>query len=208
MTRFRPLAMAFATVLLATPALAQSNAARWLGVEVNPYAGVFVFDDSELEKSGVEADLGATVGGRLGAAIGDDWLIEGSYGYASVTLEASEFVDFPDPDFETDLAVHLLDATVSYLISTDVAPTRLALTAGAGAMWVDPEVGESDADFMITVGAGFTHPINEWISFKGDFRDHVTFCSGPERDGEFSACVEEEALNHFEISGGLQFYLY
>ena len=208
MTWFRPLAVALLTVLLASPAFAQSQRGLRMGVEVNPYVGVFLFDDSELNEAGLEADVGPVVGGRVGVTLGDDWLFEGSYGYATVALEASEFVDFPDLDFDTDLAIHLLHGSASYLIGTEVAPTRLVLTAGLGGMWVDPEVGESDGDFMVTVGAGFTHPINEWISFKGDFKDHITFCSAPERAGEFSACIEEEPLNHFEISGGLQFYLY
>lgn len=215
MTRIRPLALALVTVLLAAPAFAQSNETRWLGVEINPYAGVFLFDDSGLEGTGLEADPGVIVGGRVGVTVGDDWLFEGSYGYANATLEASEFVQFPNPDFESDLGVHLLYATAGYLIGTDVAATRLVLSAGAGGMWFDPEAGESDGDFMISLGAGFTHPVNEWISFKGDFKDHITFCSAPERDdgtldldGGFSACAEDGALNHFELSGGLQFYLY
>lgn len=208
MTRFRPLWTALVAVLLAAPAFAQPSAARRLGVEINPYAGAFVFDDSELEEQGLEANIGAILGGRVGVTVGDDWLFEGSYGYASLTVERSEFVDFPEPGFERDLSVHLLHATANYLIGTDVAATQLVLSAGAGGMWVVPEGGDTDGDFIVTLGAGFTHPINEWISFKGDFKDHIAFCSAPERAAEFSTCVEEEALNHFEISGGLQFYVY
>lgn len=208
MTRFRPLALALVAIPLATPAFAQSNASPWQDVEINPYVGAFIFDDSELEKQGLEANVGVILGGRVGVTRGDDWLFEGSYGYASVTIEPSEFVSLPDPDFERDLAVHLLHATASYLIGTDVAPTQLVLSAGLGAMWADPEEGDADGDFIVTLGAGFTHPINEWISFKGDVKDHIAFCSAPERAGEFSTCLESEALNHFEVSGGLQFYVF
>lgn len=210
MTRSATLALAVAAVLAAAPALAQTGSGRYVRVEVNPYAGGFLFDDSGLEASGLEANVAAIAGGRLGVAVGDDWLFEGSYGWSSVTLETSEFEDFPDPSFETDLTVHLLSGSVAYLIETDVAPTTLALMAGAGGMWVDPEFGESDADFMVDLGLGFTHPVNDWIAFKGDFRDHVTFCAAAESAEEIfsSACAEDETLHHFELSGGLQFYFY
>lgn len=210
MTRYWTFALALAALAVAVPASAQTGSGRWLRVEANPYAGVFVLDDSGLEEGGLESDIGPILGGRVGVVIGDDWLVEGSYGWSSVTIEPSEFVDFPDPDFETDLSVHLLHASIGYLIHTDVAPTTLVLMAGLGGMWVDPEVGESDADFMAQIGAGFTHPVNDWIAVKGDFRDHVSFCSAPERvDEELAAtCVEDRTLHHFEISAGLQFYLY
>ncbi|MBW3660384.1 MAG: outer membrane beta-barrel protein [Gemmatimonadetes bacterium] len=208
MTRFRSYALALVAVLFATPVLAQTGSGRWMRVEANPYVGAFVLDDSELEEAGLEADIGPILGGRVGVTLGDDWLIEGSYGYASVSLEESEFTGGPVEEFENDLGVHLVHGSIGYLIGTDVAPTKLVLTAGTGVMWVDPEVGESDADFLVGLGAGFTHPVNEWIAFKGDFRDHITFCSAPERVDDFSVCSEDEALNNFEISGGLQFFLY
>lgn len=206
MTRIRTLALVLAALAAATPALAQTGSGRWLRLEVNPYAGAFVLDDSALDSRGLEANVGTVLGGRLGLAVGDDWLFEGSYGRASVTLKASEFQDFPQPALDSDLVVHLLHGSVGYLIGSDVAPTKLVLSIGAGGIWMDPDEGESDSDFMMDLGAGFTHPVNDWIAFKGDVRDHVTFCTPSE--GAFSACDADETLNHWELSGGLQFYLY
>lgn len=195
--------------LLATadPTAAQLPEERTVRLVANPYVGVFVFDDSDLKDDfGLEVDIGPMLGVRVGASLGDDWLVEGAWGYASATVERSEFVDFPPGELEQDLAVHLLYAAGNYFIDTEVAPTRLMLGGGLGVAIVDPETGEADADFMIDLAAGFTHPINDRITFRGEFRDHIGFCQPADEEDEFFACAEEEPLHHFEISGGLQFW--
>jgi hypothetical protein len=195
----------------AAPAAAQRPSEGWVRVAVNPYVGVLFLDDDDLrDPGGVEIDPGPLLGGRLGVALGEDWRFEGAYGWASGTVEESEFVDFPVFDIgdSMDLSIHLFYGAVDYLISSGEAPTRLLLSAGAGFMMIDPEEGESDADFMATLGAGFTHPVNDWITFRGEARDHIVFCAAPERAGEFALCLEDEPLHNFEVSGGLEFWVF
>lgn len=196
------------------PARGQVPSGNRVAVAINPYVGVFVFDDSELEDdAGLEVDIGPILGGRVVAVLDDDWRVEGAYGYASATVERSEFLDFPESEIENDLAIHLLYGAANYLISNAEVRTRLLLSAGAGILLVDPEVGDVETEFMVTLGAGFTHPVNEWITFRGEFRDHVSFCSAPERavvpvaERDFSPCFGDEALHHFEFSGGLEFWI-
>lgn len=198
-----------ALLLVAAPAAAQRPSQGAIHVAVNPFVGVFVFDDGELvDAQGLEVDAGPLLGGRLSVAIGEDWRLDGAYGWASGTVEASEFVEDPQSAIETDLGIHLLYGAVGFLISDEDVATELLLSAGAGLVHVDPEIGESDSDFMVTLGAGFTHPVNNWITFRGEARDHIAFCAAAERVEEFSPCVEDEALHHLEFSGGLEFWVW
>lgn len=192
----------------AAPAAAQRPSEGWVRVAVNPYVGLLFLDDDELrDGAGVEIDPGPLLGGRVGVAIGEDWRVEGAYGWASGSLEESEFVDFPVFEPDMDLSIHLFYGAVDYLIASGEAPTRLLLSAGLGGMMIDPEVGESDMDFMATLGAGFTHPVNDWITFRGEARDHIVFCS-EKPEGEFALCFEDEPLHNFEVSGGLEFWVF
>lgn len=199
-------AIAVAVLALAPTAHAQTGARGSLAV--NPYVGVFRFDDSELEKDlGIEADIGPMAGVRLDVPLSERWWIEAAYGWASTTLEESEFVQFPEARVANDLSVHLAYGAVDYLMKSDVAPTRLVLSAGAGVAIVVPEIGDTDADFLATFGAGFTHPVASWIDFRGDFRDHVAFCAGSDDPDAFAGCVSDEALHHLEFTGGLVFWV-
>lgn len=195
--------------LSAAPAAAQRPVDSWVRVALNPYAGLLVLDDGDLQdQGGAEVDAGPLLGARLALALGEDWRVDGTWAWASGSVEASEFVDFPSVETDFDLAVHLIYGSVGYLISTQEVPTQLLLSAGAGVMMIDPEVGESDTDFMASLGAGFTHPVNHWITFRGDVKDHIAFCSASEQAGEFALCFEDEPLHNFEVSGGLEFWVY
>jgi hypothetical protein len=191
------------TMALARPAGAQ-EAPRWQ-VHVNPYVGLLVFDDSELKDIGREVNIGPLLGGRVTIPLAPAWWVEGAYGFAWLSTEASEFQGDPGEP-ERDLGVHLFYAAIDYLISSRDLPTRLLLSAGAGAIVLSPEEGDADADLLATLGVGFIHPVSTWINFRGDLKDHIQFCSsGP--GNEFRACLDNEALNNFEVSGGLQFRL-
>lgn len=203
MDRWTPWIAVAAIVSLAGPAEAQIH---W---ELNPYAGVLVFDDSELEELGFEIDPGAMIGARVGAALAERWRVEGGWGVARSSIEPSEFVEFPDPDEAEDVNVHVLYGAVNLLVLDPEVRTKLLLTGGAGGVIVDPASDASDAgfDFAINLGVGFTHPVNEWITFRGDLRDHLTFCSNDLDDDEFRACTGDEVLNHVEVTAGLEFRL-
>lgn len=178
-------------------------------VGVNPYAGAFIFDDGELQSIGREANVAPMLGARLNVGVNRRWQFDFAYGYAQVETELSEFVDFPDPEDQIELDVHSLYAAADYFIggNQDI-PTRLMLSAGLGFLIVNPEVGDGDADFMIPLAVGFTHPMNDWITFRGEVRDHVQFCSTADTADEFAPCLGDELLNHFEVSGGLEFWVW
>lgn len=191
-----------------TPAaLAQGLTTKRVGV--NPYIGVFLFDDGELQEIGREANVGPTLGARLNVGVGRSWQFDVGYGYAQVETELSEFTDFPDPEDQIELDVHSLYGAVDYFIGgSQEIPTRLLLSAGLGFMIINPDVGDGDASFMIPLAVGFTHPVNDWITFRGDVRDHLQFCSAADSEDEFAPCIGDEMLNHFEVSGGLEFWLW
>lgn len=172
-------------------------------VFVNPYVGAFVFDDSELNDIGREVNIGPLLGVRGTVPLTPVWWVEAAYGLAWMTVEPSEFQDDTE-DIERDLAQHLLYAAAGYRIGSDELPTRLLLSAGAGISVLSPEGGDTAAHFMIPLGVGFTHPVNDWITFRGDAVDHIVFCTAQSGD-DFSACLDDEALNHIQLSGGLQF---
>lgn len=207
-TRWLSPALTAAALLLAIPAPAQVATESYVEVRVNPYGGVFAFDNGGIEAAGAEVDIAGIAGGRVVIGFGERWQVEGGYGFSPLTIEASEFADFPEPELDRDVNAHLFYGAVGLMIGSEVAPTKLLLTAGVGGLALDPEEGESDTDFLVTLGAGFTHPINDWIRFRGDFRDHITFCEAPARLTDPTSCVEDETLNNIEVSGGLEFRVY
>ena len=203
-------ALLAAVAALAPPATPASLAQGLTGtrVGVNPYVGVFIFDDGDLQEIGREANIGPMLGARLNVAFRPDWQFDVGYGYAQVETEESEFVD-SDPEDQIELDMHSLYGAIDYFIGgSQEIPTRLLLSAGLGFLIVNPEEGDGDASFMIPLAVGFTHPVNDWITFRGEARDHLQFCSAPDEDEGTAACVDDEMLNHIEVSGGLEFWLW
>lgn len=199
--------LAAALLTLSGPDVARAQE-TFSPLQLNPYVGAFVFDDSELNDVGLEVNIGPILGARLVAPFGRVWWLEGAYGFAFLSVEESEFRDEPG-DVEADLGAHLFYGAAVYRIGGEDVATELLLSAGLGAILLDPETGDSATELMIPLGVGFTHPVNEWITFRGDVRDHVVFCTASDdaEQGEFTACLDDEGLNNFEISAGLLFRL-
>lgn len=204
----------FVALLAAGLAPAGTSSAHAQGVTgtrvgVNPYVGAFIFDDGELQPIGREANTVPMLGARLNVGVSRRWQFDVAYGYAQVETELSEFVDFPDPEDQIELDVHSFYGAADFFIGgNQEIPTRLMLSAGLGFMVVNPEEGDGDLDFMIPVAVGFTHPMNDWITFRGEVRDHIQFCSTADTAGEFAPCLGDELLDHFEVSGGLEFWVW
>ena len=188
-------------------ALAQALTETRVGV--NPYVGLFIFDDGELQPIGREANVAMTLGARLNVGLSRRWQVDAAYGYAQVETELSEFVDFPDPEDQIELDVHSFYGAADFFLGgNQEIPTRLMLSAGLGFLIVNPEERDGDVDFMIPLAIGFTHPVNDWVTFRGEVRDHVQFCSTADSAEEFAPCLGDELLNHFEVSGGLEFWIW
>lgn len=195
-------------ILAATTA----NAQTLHRFHVGPYVGIFFFDDESLtDTAAVEVDVATILGARAGFAFARSWQIEAGYGFAGLSTESSEFQGGGDPDELADIDAHLLYGAINYLLTYEENPTALLLTAGGGVMILNPDVEDVDGttDPMLELGAGFTHPLRDWITIRGDARDHVVFCSGPEFAFESSACPGgDETLHNIEISATLQFWLH
>lgn len=180
-------------------------------VHLDPWIGAFVFDDDEVGAVGREVDVGWVVGARVGVPIGPRWEIEGGYGFAPLTSEASEFRDELDAG-QVDLDLHLAYAGVNVRFGGDAA-TRLVLGAGFGVAAVRPDRGRDQTDPVVRIGVGFSHPLNDRLALRGDLEDHVQFCDAPDLSvvdldpGAFLACLDDDPLNHIAVSGGLQIAL-
>lgn len=200
------------SLMLTVFAAASADAQVLRSFNVSPYIGAFFFDDESLsDVAGVEVDAAVILGARVGYAFARSWQIEGAYGYAPLSTEPSEFQGGGDPEELADIKAHLLYGAINYLLTYEENPTALLLTAGGGLMILDPDVEGADntSDPMLELGVGFTHPLRDWITIRGDARDHIVFCGGPELVGETSACpAGDETLHNFEVSAGLQFWLY
>ena len=125
-------ALLAAAAALAPPATQAGLAQGFTGtrVGVNPYVGVFIFDDGDLQEIGREANLGPVLGARLNVAFRPDWQFDLGYGYAQVETEESEFVD-TDPEDQIELDMHSLYGAIDYFIGgSQEIPTRLLLSAG------------------------------------------------------------------------------
>jgi outer membrane beta-barrel protein len=200
------------SLVLTIFAAATADAQVLRSFHVSPYAGLFFFDDGTLsDVSGVEVETAAILGARVGYAFTRSWQIEGAYGFAPLTTEPSEFQGGGDPEELADIDAHLLYGAINYLLTYADNPTALLLAAGGGVMILDPDVegADSTSDPMLELGVGFAHPVRDWITIRGDFRDHMVFCGAPELVGEPSACpAGDETLHNFEVSAALQFWLY
>ena len=198
------------TILIGSTAQAQDTALRRFNV--GPYAGVFFFDDDELvDALGVEVDVGALLGARFGYALDRSWQIEGVYGITSLSTEVTEFQGDQGEEELGEITAHLIYGAIEYLLRYEDNPTALLLSAGAGTIILDPEGegADAEAEFLLDLGIGFTHPVSDWITFRGDVRDHIHFCGGAEGVGDTSACpADDDVLHHIEVSAGAQFWLF
>ena len=210
MTRFLPI-LIFAALLsaAATPAFAQG------GAYVNPYVGVLMISDSELDEEdfGVTIDPSLTVGGRIGTMIRENWMIEAAAGWSPVS------VDFEDGavSAEGDGTATLFYGALGYVFPTSGA-AKFFLSAGGGIIRfdldeVEGEDAEVDAssDPIATLGAGVIWAINDRFDLRLDVKDHLAFCSAIDEDeteAELTLCpADDKVLSHFELSGGLSFGL-
>ena len=117
-------------LLTAASAAAQRPAEGWVRVALNPHAGVLVLDDGDLEEErGLEVDAGPLLGARLAVALGEDWRLDGTWAWASGSVEAS---DFAPPSPGQDLSIHLIYGSVGYLISTAEVPFGGVKQSGLG----------------------------------------------------------------------------
>ncbi len=196
----------FLITLLASAANGQES----YRFHVSPYAGIFLFDDQALQDdTGFEVNTAVILGARLGYAFARSWQVEGGYGYASLTSEPSSFQSGLDEQTAVDMEAHLLYGAIDYLLTYANNPTALLLTAGGGVMILSPDSGDHATDPMIELGTGFTHPVSDRVTVRGDARDHIVFCSQPDFSFEFGACPGgDKTLHNFEVSAAIQFWLH
>lgn len=194
-----------ATAVVALPTFAGDARAQTGYVE--PFAGVLIVDDGELDEFGVSVDPGFLIGAVLGYAVRPNWEVAAAYGYSGVTASLEEFGE----EEEADAAVHVYFGAVNYVFPSS-GPLAFLLTGGLGGITISPDddVADSSSDLLANFGGGL-----RWTSSGGGFalqataRDHVQFCQGFDLEDledadAFSACpLDDTALHHIEVSGGV-----
>lgn len=209
MKRTAGLGLAFTVVILlasATGALSQSFG----NIAINPYGGVLIFDDGAVNDLGLEVDVGAIAGGRVIFSLPGNFRLFGAYGYAPLTMNASQFVGAPLTVTDLDANSHIYYGGFEYNLFSRVSPTTLLLSAGLGGMTVDLQGVDDETDFLVSLGVGFTHEASDRITFRGEVRDHIAFCTSSAGGvvQQVAACFTDETLNHFEVSGGIEIWAF
>ncbi len=200
--------MAF-TVAILLASTTDTHAQHLGDIAINPYGGALIFDDGSVNDLGLEVDVGAIVGGRLIVSLLGNWRLFGAYGYAPLNMEVSQFV-IEQPVTQLDVNSHIFYGGFEYNLLSRVSPTTLLLSAGAGAMVFDLEGVDDETDFLVSVGAGFTHRASDRITFRAEVRDHVVFCTSDAQGvvEQVAACFSDETLNHVEVSGGIEIWAF
>lgn len=208
MSKTSGLALALTVTMLLASAT-ENHAQNFGNIAINPYGGALIFDDGAVNDLGLEVDVGAIFGGRLIFSLPGNWRLFGAYGYAPLTMEASQFL-VEQPVTELDVDSHLFYGGFEYNLLSRVAPTTLLLSVGAGGMVFDLEGVDDETDFMLSVAAGLNHGASDRITFRAEVRDHIVFCTS-DAEGvveQVAACFSDETLNHIEISGGIEIWVF
>ena len=208
MSKTAGLALVFTVTILLASATG-IRAQNFGNIAINPYGGALIFDDGAVSDLGLEVDVGPIVGGRLIISLLGNWRLFGAYGYAPLTMQASQFV-VEQPDVELDVNSHLFYGGFEYNLLSRVSPTTLLLSAGVGGMVFDVEGVDDETDFIVSVAAGLNHEASDRITFRAEVRDHIAFCTSSAEGvvEEVAACFSDETLNHIEISGGIEIWMF
>jgi hypothetical protein len=196
-----------ATLLVSATSLRAQHVGN---IAINPYAGGIIFDDGAVNDLGLEVDVGGIFGARAIVALPGNFRLFGAYGYAPLSLDASGFVGEPLTITDLDANSHVYYGGFEYNLFSRVSPTTLLLSAGIGGMTVDLEGVDDQTDFLASVGAGLTHRATDHITFRAEVRDHIMFCTSSAGGvvETVAACFDDETLNHIEISGGIEIWLF
>lgn len=190
-------------------------------VAVEPYLGVYWFDDNALDFPFQEVEFGAgpILGARVLYPLGEHWWIGGGYGYASynVTFRIPTVIEPEGLVVEGDASEHLYYGTLEYApLPPD--PVGVHFLGELGGATYTPEDGESTRDLLAGFGAGLDLRAGERGTIRLDLRDHLRFCS----QGAFAVplgrvagsqaskadvgglCEEDQILHNLELSAGLR----
>jgi hypothetical protein len=178
-----------AIVLWPTIGAAQTN----VSIRVSGFAGLsfldgersFVVDNNFFQS---EFKNGGTIGARGTADITDAIAVEAAYGFSTNDLKITERQ--PPREREYDVHIHRFDGNLHYYFRPVDSPIRPFITAGiglarfsptndakelAGARFIDePTRISSSNEFAFNVGAGTEVRFNDRLSWRADFRDHIT----------------------------------
>ena len=175
--------------------------AQRIGIAINPCLGYYAFDESSFEDAfdQVDLDSGAIYGVRLALGGHEGLSLDLSYARASVDGE----FEFEDVLQSEEADIDLFYGALNYHLPL---PVDVFLSGGLGGIRYGPEERDSDTNFLVNYGAGFTFPIG-LARLRADLKDHVDLCDAPDDIGDFDfgACLEDEALQNIEISAGVEF---
>lgn len=186
------------TLLLASPVCGQ--------VVVQPYLGVYWFDDGALDADFQEAefDAGPILGARVSVPIGRGWAVGGGYGLALLPLSiAVTTIEGNREVVELDAREHLYYGALEYG-SLRQRPFGFLISGELGGATYSPESGGNTSDFLAGFGAGLAFRQGERLGVRFDIRDHLRFCSRGVVGERAGLCLrDDEVLHNFELSGGV-----
>jgi opacity protein-like surface antigen len=145
----------------------------------------FVIDDAFFQS---EFRNGVTVGARAAADVTDAIAVEAAYGLSTNNLRITERQPRRERTF--DLRIHRFDGNILYNFRPVDDPLRPFITAGIGLARFSPSTDAKDLaglrfideptrisasnKFSFNVGAGAEGRLSDLLSWRGDFRDHIT----------------------------------
>ncbi|SCY49755.1 OmpA family protein [Desulfoluna spongiiphila] len=126
--------------------------------DLSPMVGGHIFEGNQ------NLDDGYTLGLALGYAINNRCTLEGGFTWISAETETG--------DVDVDGQRYSLDGLYHFMPEEALRPFVLI---GAGALRLDPDVGDSETDFMAEYGAGIKYAVMDNLDLRAELRHVMPF---------------------------------
>ena len=157
--RVRKLIMLFGVILLSLGIAGNVAAENKSGsFTLSPFAGGYVFEGDQ------SIDDEVTYGIGLGYNLNEKWGLETVFNQVDTEYEGS--------GSDVDVSLYRLDALYHFLPSGKLVPY---LAAGIGGIYMDPDAGENDTDFLANYGGGVKLFLVDAVALRADVRHIITF---------------------------------
>lgn len=156
MTRcMKALALIAAVTLWAGPLVAEEATYRF---ELSPMVGWHIFEGNQNLDDGISLGLSA------GFPLNNRLTLEGSFAWIMAETDVG--------NIDVDGQRYSLDGLYHFMPDEALRPFVLV---GAGALRLDPDVGDSETDFMANYGAGIKYKVMPNLDLRGELRHVMPF---------------------------------
>ena len=125
---------------------------------LSPFAGGYVFEGDQ------SIDDEVTYGIGLGYNLNEKWGLETVFNQVDTEYKGS--------GSDVDVSLYRLDALYHFLPSEKLVPY---LAAGIGGIYLDPDSGDNDTDFLANYGGGVKLFLVDAVALRADVRHIITF---------------------------------